>query len=71
MKVTDKNFDLAAADSTRMIANFVRWKAMPFGNFSDGPGVVWLFSVWFRHKFGRMIAGYKIRKAGQSRQHTE
>jgi hypothetical protein len=69
MKVTDRNYELAGAESMRVIVNFFRWKIMPFGNISDGPGVVWLFSIWFRHKFGRMIASYKIRKASRAGKH--
>ena len=69
MKVTDKNYDLEAAGSTRVMTNFLRWKIFPFGNIKEGPGIVWLFSIWFRHKFGRLIAGYRIRNATRAGRH--
>lgn len=56
---------MTGAGSNRVIANFIRWKIVPFGDFKEGPGIVWLLSIWFRHKFGKVIAGYRIRKASR------
>jgi len=65
MKTTDRNYDLQGLGNGRVFANFMRWKLLPFGDIGDGPGVVWLLSIGFRHRFGRMIAGYRIRRAAR------
>ncbi|HBE93708.1 MAG TPA: hypothetical protein DDW55_14780 [Gammaproteobacteria bacterium] len=65
MKTTDKNYDFQGMSSQRIFINFLRWKLFPFGDIGGGPGIVWLFSIWFRHKFGKVIAGYRIRKASR------
>ena len=69
MKVTDKNYDISGTDSGRVLSNFLRWKIFPFGNIEEGPGIVWLLTICFRHRFGRLIAGYRIRKATRAGRH--
>ena len=58
--VADKNFELQDMTSTRTLRDFLFWKLLPVGNLAEGPGIVWLLSAQFRHKFGRRIATMQL-----------
>ncbi len=61
MKPTDQNYDFNGLSSRRVLANFLRWKAMPFGYLGKGPGIVWLMNIILRHHFGKAIAILQIK----------
>lgn len=58
--VADKNFELEGMTSSRTLKDFLFWKLLPVGNLAEGPGIVWLLSAQFRHKFGRRIAAMQL-----------
>ncbi len=61
MKSTNQRYDLETLPAQRILMNFLRWKVFRFGNFGSGPGIVWLVSIWLRHRFGRAMATLKIK----------
>ncbi len=61
MKTTNKQYDYTGLSSSRIVANFLRWKALPFGFLEKGPGVVWLLTIMVRHRFGRLLATLQIK----------
>ncbi|MEE9448358.1 MAG: hypothetical protein V3V09_10415 [Arenicellales bacterium] len=61
MKTTRSDYDLAPLPAARVFSNFLRWKAMPFGDIERGPGVVWLLEIWFRHCFGKQLTTLKFK----------
>ena len=65
MSTTQKDYDYAPLPSRRVMANFLRWKIMPFGFIERGPGIVWLISIWLRHRFGAQLAHFRIRHKKQ------
>ncbi len=65
MKTTDTNHDFAGLPTSRVFSNFLRWKVIPFGFLEQGPGIVWLISIWLRHKFGRRLAWFQIKHKKQ------
>lgn len=65
MKTTQKNYDFQGLPASRIMSNFIRWKAMPFGYIERGPGIIWLLSIWARHQFGYRIAWLQIKHRKQ------
>ena len=65
MKTTDQNFDYSGLPASRVMSNFIRWKVMPFGFLDSGPGVVWLITIWARHRFGYRVAWFQIKHKKQ------
>lgn len=62
MRVRDDNFEMNGMKSGRTLKDFLFWKLLPAGNLAEGPGIVWLVAVMLRHRFGRRLAEYRIKR---------
>lgn len=58
---TRKDYDFTGLPAKRVFANFLRWKVMSFGHLAGGPGLLWLATIWLRHRFGYWLAWFKIK----------
>jgi len=65
MKTTRPDYDYTPLPASRVFKNFMRYKLMPFGNIDQGPGIVWLLAIWFRHRLGLQIGTLKIKHKKQ------
>lgn len=65
MKTTQKDYDYTPLPARRIFTNFLRWKAMPFGYIERGPGIVWLITIWLRHRLGFQLATLKLKHTKQ------
>jgi hypothetical protein len=65
MKPTNSQYDFNGLSCRRVLANFIRWKALPFGYLGKGPGIIFLVNIILRHHFGRLIATIQIKYSKQ------